>query len=72
METANIPAEIALGGIYFPPVMFAVALGTLLAMLLAGVLNRLNLTRFVWHPPLFFLALAVMCTRLVGLFLIPM
>jgi len=45
--------------------------GVLLATLLAGLLNRLNLTRFIWHPPLFFVALAVVCTRLVGLFIIP-
>lgn len=71
MNTAHIPAELAFGGIYFPPLMLAVLLGTLLAGLIAGALNRLNLTRFVWHPPLFFLALAVLCTRLAGLFIIP-
>ena len=71
MNPANIPAEISIGGIYFPPVMFAILLGVLLASLLARLLNRLNLTRFIWHPPLFFVALAVVCTRLVELFLIP-
>ena len=71
MDYANIPGEIALGGIYLPPVMPAVLLGMLLAAAVAAVLNRLNLTRFIWHPPLFFVALAVVCTRLVGLFIIP-
>ena len=71
MDPANIPVEISIGGIYFPPVLFAILLGVLLASLLARLLNRLNLTRFIWHPPLFFLALAVACTRLVGLFIIP-
>jgi len=71
MNFTTIPGEIALGGIYLPPVMPAVLLGVLLAAALAGLLNRLNLTRFIWHPPLFFVALAVLCTRLVGLFLIP-
>ena len=71
MNPANIPGEIALGGIYFPPVLFAILLGVLLAGLVARLLNRLNLTRFIWHPPLFFVALAVVCTRLVDLFIIP-
>ena len=71
MNPANVPAEIAIGGIYFPPVMFAILLGILFASLLAQLLNRLNLTRFIWHPPLFFVALAVICTRLTGLFIIP-
>jgi len=71
MNPANIPGEIAIGGIYFPPVLFAVLLGVLLAGLCAGLLNRLNLTRFIWHPPLFFVALAVISTRLVSLFIIP-
>jgi hypothetical protein len=71
MNPASIPGEIALGGIYFPPVLFATLLGVLLAGLLTRLLNRLNLTRFIWHPPLFFVALAVVCTRLVDLFIIP-
>jgi hypothetical protein len=63
--------EIAIGGIYFPPVMLAMLLGILLAGITAKLLNRLNLTRFIWHPPLFFVALTVVCTRLVGLFILP-
>ena len=63
--------EIAIGGIYFPPVLFAILLGVILAGLVARLLNRLRLTRFIWHPPLFFVALSVICTRLVGLYFIP-
>ena len=71
MNDANVPMELAIGGIYFPPVMLAILLGVLLAGVLAKLLNRLNLTRFIWHPPLFFVALTVVCTRLVGLLIIP-
>jgi len=71
MNDANIPMEIAIGGIYFPPVLFALLLGVLLAGIVAKLLNRFNLTRFIWHPPLFFVALTVVCTRLVDLFIIP-
>ena len=71
MDIANIPMEISIGGIYFPPIMFAILLGVLLASVIAKLMNRFNLARFVWHPPLFFLALAVVCTRLVSVFIIP-
>lgn len=71
MNHADIPMEIAIGGIYFPPVMFAIILGVVLAELTGRLLNRLDLTRFIWHPPLFFVALAVIFTHLAGIFLIP-
>ncbi len=71
MNFSGVPMEISIGGIYFPPIMFAILLGVVLAGLLAKVLNRLNLTRFIWHPPLFFVALSVICTWLVDLFILP-
>ena len=71
MDTTNIPMEISIGGIYFPPIMFAVLLGVLLASVIAKLMNKLNLARFIWHPPLFFLALAVVCTRVVSIYFIP-
>ncbi len=63
--------EIAIGGIYFPPILFAILLGIVLAGIVAKLLNRFNLTRFIWHPPLFFIALTVISTRIVGIFIIP-
>ena len=71
MNTTNIPMEVSISGIYFPPIMFAILLGVLLAGVVAKLLNRFNLTRFIWHPPLFFIALAVVCTRIVGILIIP-
>ena len=71
MNSANIPMEISIGGIYFPPIMFAILLGVVLASVIARLLNRFNLTRFIWHPPLFFIALSVVCTRLVAIYIIP-
>jgi hypothetical protein len=66
MNTANVPMEISIGGIYFPPIMFAILLG----VLFAGIIAKL-LTRFIWHPPLFFIALSVVTTWLTGIFIIP-
>ena len=71
MDYATVPMEIAIGGIYFPPIMFAILLGVVLASFIARLLNRFNLTRFIWHPPLLFIALSVVCTRLVGIYIIP-
>ena len=71
MNYSNIPMEISIGGIYFPPIMFAILLGILLVGVVAKLLNRFNLTRFIWHPPLFFIALSVICTWFVDLFIIP-
>ena len=71
MNLANIPMEISIGGIYFPPIMFAILLGVVLAGVIAKLLNRANLTRFIWHPPLFFIALSIVCTRFVDVFIIP-
>jgi len=71
MNTANIPMEISIGGIYFPPIMFAILLGVVLASVISRLLNRFNLTRFIWHPPLFFIALVVVCTRFVDIYIIP-
>ena len=71
MNMANIPVEISIGGIYFPPIMFAILLGVVLAGVIAKLLNRFSLTRFIWHPPLFFIALSIVCTRFVDVFIIP-
>ena len=66
-----IPAEVAIGGVYFPPLLLASAVGVTLAALTAFALNRYRLSRFFWYPPLVFLALSVIYTGLIGTFLIP-
>jgi len=66
-----IPSEVALGGVYFPPLLLASALGVALAALTAFLLNRYRLSRFFWYPPLVFLALSVIYTGIIGTFLIP-
>jgi len=66
-----MPVEFVIGGVYFSPMLLASIVGVAFAWLLARLLNRLDLARFVWWPPLVFLALCVICTGLVGAFLIP-
>ena len=71
MNYDHLPIEQSFGGIYFSPILIASILGIILAWLITRVLNTLRLVRFIWHPPLFFLALSVICTGFVGTFIIP-
>jgi len=71
MNPSGIPMEISIGGLYLPLIMIAILLGLLLAGVVTKLLNRFNLTRFIWHPPLFFVALSVICTWFVDLFILP-
>lgn len=66
-----IPSEVALGGVYFPPLFFAGLLGAAAAVITALALNRYRLSRFFYYPPVVFLALAVIYSGLIGTFLIP-
>ena len=66
-----IPSEVAIGGVYFPPLLLASILGVTAAVLTAFLLNRYRLSRFFYYPPVVFLALAVIYTGLIGTFFIP-
>jgi hypothetical protein len=66
-----IPKEFTIGGIYLPPLLIAGFLGVLAAGLTAMLLNRYRLSRFLYNPPLVFVALAVIYTGLIGTFFIP-
>lgn len=67
----HIPKELALGGIYFPPLFIASLLGVVGAAITAILLNRFRLSRFFYYPPVVFLALAIIYTGLIGSFFIP-
>jgi hypothetical protein len=68
---SRIPVELSLNGIYLPPWLAAAFGGLLLALLVTALANRTGLSRFVWHPPLFFVALVVAGTILLGATLVP-
>ena len=67
----NIPKEFAIGGVYLPPLLIAGILGLFLAWGVSLLLNRYRLSRFFFYPPLVFLALTVIFTVLIGVFIIP-
>ncbi len=66
----NVPAEVQILGMYFPPLFVTILAGLVGAMVVAKLLNLTGLSRFFWHPPLAFVALWLLGTALTGLFLI--
>lgn len=66
-----IPSEFTISGVYMPPMLIAAILGTLVARLTARLLNRYQLSRYFFYPPLVFVALAVIYTVVIGTFIIP-
>ena len=64
------PHEIAIGGVYMPPLLIASLLGVMAAALTARQLNRYRLSRYFFYPPLVFVAMAIIFTVLIGTFVI--
>jgi len=46
-------------------------IGFLLAWLMVAILEYTGLSRYVWHLPLFFIALVVLFASLIGIFFRP-
>ena len=64
-------SEIDIGGVYFLPLLFAGVLALAAATAMAYPLNRYRHSRLFYRPPLAFQALAIIHTRLVGIFASP-
>ena len=64
-------AEIQLGDLLIPWILAIGPIGFLLAWLVVAILEYTGLSRFVWHLPLFFIALVVLFASLVGIFFRP-
>lgn len=67
----RIPSEVTIGDVFLPPFLVAGALGLLLTVLTAMVFNRYRISRFFFYPPLVLIALTVIYTVLIGMFLVP-
>jgi predicted MFS family arabinose efflux permease len=66
-----VPHEIAIGGVYMPPVLIAGILGMVAAAIAGRLLNRYRLSRYFFYPPLVFVALTLLFTVLIGTFIVP-
>lgn len=65
-----IPHEFAIGGVFMPPLLIASMLGILVTIVMTHFLNRYRLSRFLFYPPLVFLALMFINTIVIATFII--
>jgi hypothetical protein len=65
-----IPHEFAIGEVYLPPLLVAAFWGLVAAMVTARLLDRYRLTRYFFYPPLVFIAMTIIYTALIGIFII--
>lgn len=70
IDMNTIPHELAIGEVYLPPLLVAVTLGAIAAVLTARLLNRIRLSRYFFYPPLVLVALAIIYTVLLGTFFV--
>jgi hypothetical protein len=67
---SQIPYEIAIGEVLMPPLLVAGSLAVIATIVTAQLLNRYRLSRYLFHPPLVFVALAVIYTVIIGTFFV--
>ncbi len=67
----SVPTEIAIGGVYVPPLLVAGVFALVFAVLTARVLNRVRLSQHFFYPPLVFVAIVVIYTVLIGKLFVP-
>jgi hypothetical protein len=63
--------ELRFDELLVPWIMIVVTLGFLIAWLVVAVMELTSLSRYVWHLPLFFLALTVLFSSLIGMAVFP-
>ena len=69
-EVANRP-EFRIFDLLIPWIFVISVLGFLAAWLVVAILERTGLSRHIWHLPLFFLALAVLLSSIIGFVCFP-
>lgn len=65
-----VPHELAIGGVYMPPLLVASALGVIAALVTTRLLTRYRLAHHFFYPPLVLLALIVIYSVVIGTFVI--
>ena len=63
--------ELRLTELLIPWIVMIGLLGFLAAWLVVAIMERTGLSRYVWHLPLFFLALVVLFSSVFGLAFLP-
>ncbi len=65
-----VPHELAIGGVYMPPLLVASALGVVAALATTRLLARYRLAHHFFYPPRVLLALIVIYSIVIGTFII--
>ena len=63
--------EIKFTELLIPWILVIALLGFLAAWLVVAIMERTGLSRYVWHLPLFFLALVVLFSSVIGMVFLP-
>ena len=71
IDLLPVPAEVSTFGVYWPPLLLAVILGTFAMLVTIRLLNRYRLSRFFILPEFVMLAMIVIYTVIIGTFVIP-
>jgi Protein of unknown function (DUF1656) len=64
-------AEIKFTELLIPWIVVIALLGFLAAWLVVAIIERTGWSRYIWHLPLFFLALVVLFTSVIGMVFLP-
>jgi Protein of unknown function (DUF1656) len=64
-------AEIQVGDLLIPWILVVGTIGFLVAWLVVAILEYTGLSRYIWHLPLFFIALVILFTSLIGILFRP-
>ena len=70
LDELNRP-EVRFVDLLFPWIFMICLLGFLGAWLAIALMEHLGLSRYVWHLPLFFIALVVLFSSIIGFFCFP-
>jgi hypothetical protein len=63
--------ELRFTDLLVPWILIIGLLGFLAAWLVVAIMERTGLSRYVWHLPLFFLALVVLFSSVIGMVFLP-
>jgi hypothetical protein len=63
--------ELRVTDLLIPWIVMIGLLGFLAAWLVVAIMERTGLSRYIWHLPLFFLALVVLFSSVIGLAFLP-
>ena len=66
-----VPSEVDIMGVYWPPLLIAVTLGTIAMVVTVALLNRHRLSRYLFFPELVMFSLILFYTSIIGTLLIP-